>query len=84
MADYRVGKAKHTMLPLVAVLTAGTGVNVIFRVISDDRTHRKMACGDRKALPCLTVLDPELTLSQPESRLAGRCLGPCLGVDRLQ
>ncbi|MEE3061352.1 MAG: iron-containing alcohol dehydrogenase [Verrucomicrobiota bacterium] len=80
MADYwGVGKAKHTMLPLVAVpTTAGTGSECqSFALISDDRTHRKMACGDRKALPCLTVLDPELTLSQPERVTA------CTGVDAL-
>ena len=80
MADYwGIGKAKNSMFPLVAVpTTAGTGSECqSFALISDDRTHRKMACGDRKALPCLTVLDPELTLSQPERVTA------CTGVDAL-
>jgi alcohol dehydrogenase len=80
MADYwGIGKAKHTMLPLVAVpTTAGTGSECqSFALISDDQTHRKMACGDKKALPCLTFLDPELTLSQPENVTA------CTGVDAL-
>ena len=36
-----------------------------FALISEDQTHKKMACGDSKALPRFTILDPELTLSQP-------------------
>jgi alcohol dehydrogenase len=36
-----------------------------------------MACGDKKALPRVTLLDPKLTLSQPNSVTA------CTGVDAL-
>ena len=48
--------------------TAGTGSECqSYALISDDLTHRKMACGDASALPKVTLLDPELTLSQPFS-----------------
>ena len=36
-----------------------------YALISQDQTHRKMACGDTTALPKVTLLDPQLTLSQP-------------------
>ena len=80
MADYwGVGKASQAMLPFVAIpTTAGTGSECqSFALISDDLTHQKMACGDSKALPSLTVLDPELTISQPHRVTA------CTGVDAL-
>ena len=44
---------------------------------SDDETHMKMACGDSKALPKVTILDPILTLSQPQRVTA------CTGIDAL-
>jgi alcohol dehydrogenase len=48
--------------------TAGTGSECqSYALISDDQTKRKMACGDPSALPRITLLDPELTLSQPNS-----------------
>lgn len=61
------GKASKPMLPLFAVpTTAGTGSECqSFALISDAETHRKMACGDPKAAPAVSILDPELTLSQP-------------------
>jgi len=68
MKDYwGTGKATKQMLPLIAVpTTAGTGSECqSYALISDDETHRKMACGDKKALPCVAILDPELTVSQP-------------------
>jgi alcohol dehydrogenase len=57
------------MLPLVAVpTTAGTGSEAqSFALIADAATHRKMACGDRKAAARVAILDPELTLTQPRS-----------------
>jgi alcohol dehydrogenase len=70
MADYwGVGKASGPMLPLVAVpTTAGTGSEAqSFALIADAATHRKMACGDRKAAARVAILDPELTLTQPRS-----------------
>ena len=36
-----------------------------FALISDAKTHVKMACGDKKASCRVAILDPELTLTQP-------------------
>jgi alcohol dehydrogenase len=48
--------------------TAGTGSETqSFALISDPVTHQKMACGDPKAAFCIALLDPELTLSQPDA-----------------
>src|SRR6187402_2507086 len=62
-----VGKALKPMLPMIAVpTTAGTGSETqSFALISDAKTHVKMACGDKKASCRIAVLDPELTVSQP-------------------
>ena len=52
MQDYwGVGKATRPMLPMIAVpTTAGTGSETqSFALISDAKTHVKMACGDKKA-----------------------------------
>ncbi len=68
MKDYwGVGKALQPMLPMIAVpTTAGTGSETqSFALISDSRTHVKMACGDKKASCRIALLDPELTVSQP-------------------
>jgi alcohol dehydrogenase len=68
MKDYwGVGKALSPMLPMIAVpTTAGTGSETqSFALISDSKTHVKMACGDKKASCRIAVLDPELTVSQP-------------------
>ncbi len=68
MKDYW-GKEKATkpMLPLIAIpTTAGTGSECqSFALIADEHTHQKMACGDKKAAAKIAILDPELTLSQP-------------------
>ena len=80
MSDYwGIDKASKPMLPLVAIpTTAGTGSECqSFALISQDQTHKKMACGDKKALPQVTILDPELTLSLPNSVTA------CTGIDAL-
>ena len=46
--------------------TAGTGSETqSFALISDARTHVKMACGDKKAAPRVAILDPKLTVTQP-------------------
>ena len=60
-------KAGKPMLPLIAIpTTAGTGSECqSFALIADERTHAKMACGDKKAAVRVALLDPELTLSQP-------------------
>ena len=68
MQDYwGIAKATHPMLPLIAVpTTAGTGSEAqSFALITDPSTHQKMACGDKKALPALAILDADLTATQP-------------------
>ena len=69
MEDYwGVGKATRPMLPMIAVpTTAGTGSEAqSFAVIANPDTHMKMACGDPKAACAVALLDPQLTLTQPE------------------
>jgi alcohol dehydrogenase len=68
MADYRGhDRATKPMLPSVGVpTTSGTGSEAqSYALITDASTHMKMACGDKKAAFRVSVLDPELTLSQP-------------------
>jgi alcohol dehydrogenase len=69
MKDYwGVGKALQPMLPMIAVpTTAGTGSEAqSFALISDSKTHVKMACGVKKASCRVALLDPELTVTQPQ------------------
>lgn len=80
MQDYwGVGRATQPMLPLIAIpTTAGTGSECqSFALISDEVTHQKMACGDPKAAARIAILDPELTVSQPQR------VTVCTGVDAL-
>ncbi|QDT63483.1 iron-containing alcohol dehydrogenase [Calycomorphotria hydatis] len=80
MQDYwGVGKAKLPMLPLIAVpTTAGTGSEAqSFALISDAKTHQKMACGDKKAACKVAILDPELSISMPAS------VSTATGIDAL-
>ena len=80
MQDYwGVGKAMKTMLPLIAIpTTAGTGSECqSFALIADEHTHQKMACGDPKAAARIAILDPALTVSQPQ-RVAA-----CTGIDAI-
>jgi alcohol dehydrogenase len=68
MASYKgFGKAVKPMLPSIGVpTTAGTGSEAqSYALIVDEKTHQKMACGDRKAAFQIAVLDPEVTVSQP-------------------
>jgi alcohol dehydrogenase len=70
MADYKGhGKATKPMLPSVGVpTTAGTGSEAqSYALITDERSHLKMACGDKKAAFRVSILDPEVTLSQPKT-----------------
>lgn len=70
MSDYRgYGLATKPMLPMIAIpTTAGTGSEgQTYALISDAETHVKMACGDPKAAFRVALLDPALTLSQPQS-----------------
>ncbi|HVG21863.1 MAG TPA: iron-containing alcohol dehydrogenase, partial [Blastocatellia bacterium] len=63
------GKAQRPMLPMIGIpTTAGTGSEAqSYALISDARTHVKMACGDPKAAFRVDILDPLLTVSQPAS-----------------
>lgn len=68
MEDYwGVGKARHPMLPFIAVpTTAGTGSECqCAALIAKEDSHQKMACLDPKAAARIAILDPCLTLSQP-------------------
>jgi alcohol dehydrogenase len=68
MTDYKgSGLATKPMLPSIGVpTTAGTGSEAqSFALIADEKTHLKMACGDRKVAFGAVILDPELTVSQP-------------------
>ncbi|RIK67353.1 MAG: alcohol dehydrogenase [Planctomycetota bacterium] len=70
MQDYwGVGKATKPMLPLIAVpTTAGTGSEAqSFALITDPATHQKMACGDKKALARVAILDPDLIRTVPKA-----------------
>jgi alcohol dehydrogenase len=70
MADYKgFGKAAKPMLPSVGVpTTAGTGSEAqSFALITDESSHMKMACGDKKAAFRVAILDPEVTVSQPRA-----------------
>lgn len=63
-----VGKATSEMLPMIAIpTTSGTGSETqSFALISDSKTHVKMACGDPRAACKIAILDPELTMTQPQ------------------
>ena len=68
VSDYRGYTAPpHPMLPMIAVpTTAGTGSEAqSYAVLSDARTHVKMACGAPGAAFRVAVLDPELTITAP-------------------
>ena len=70
MRDYRgFGKASRPMLPSIGIpTTAGTGSDAqSYALISDADTHAKMACGDPKAAFRVAILDPALTVSQPQA-----------------
>jgi alcohol dehydrogenase len=80
MQDYRgYGKAAQPLLPMIAVpTTTGTGSEMqSFAVIADERTHLKMACGDPKAAARAAILDPQLTVTQPDH------VSACTGIDAI-
>jgi alcohol dehydrogenase len=73
MRDYwGYGKVKRPLLPMIAIpTTTGTGSEAqSYAVISDAKTHRKMACGDPSAAVKIAVLDAELAVAQPKNVLA--------------
>ena len=70
MADYKgTGRGRGEFLPLVTVpTTAGTGSEAqSYAVISDEATHLKMACGDKRAAARVAILDPDLTATMPDA-----------------
>lgn len=73
MSDYRgFGKATRPMMPSIGVpTTAGTGSEAqSYALIADEKSHMKMACGDRKAAFRVAILDPEVTVTQPAALTA--------------
>jgi alcohol dehydrogenase len=70
MRDYvGYGRARRPLLPTIGVpTTAGTGSEAqSYALVSDERTHAKMACGDPSAAFRVAILDAELTLSAPRA-----------------
>jgi alcohol dehydrogenase len=65
--DWGYGTSHTAMLPMIGIpTTAGTGSEAqSYALISDPKTHIKMACGDPGAAFKLAILDPSLTVSQP-------------------
>ena len=63
-----VDQATKPMLPSIGIpTTAGTGSEAqSFALISQEGTHRKMACGDKKARFRTVILDPVLTATMPK------------------
>jgi len=70
MRDYLGhGKAKQPLLPMIGIpTTAGTGSEAqTYALISDAQSHVKMACGNPDAAFRIALLDPALTISQPQT-----------------
>jgi alcohol dehydrogenase len=70
MPDYKgYAKARAPLPPMIGIpTTAGTGSEAqSYALVSDDRTHEKMACGDPSAAFRVAILDPELLLSLPRA-----------------
>jgi alcohol dehydrogenase class IV len=61
------GRSRAPMLPMIGIpTTSGTGSEAqSYALISDARTHVKMACGDPGAAFKIAILDPRLTVTQP-------------------
>lgn len=69
MEDYwGMDKATKPMLPSIGIpTTAGTGSEAqSFALIAQEKSHIKMACGDKKARFRTVILDPVLPVSAPE------------------
>jgi len=78
--DYKgFGMARQPMLPSIGIpTTAGTGSEAqSYALISEEKGHAKMACGDRKAKFRAVILDPVLTVTLP------RAVTAATGVDAI-
>ena len=62
------GKVEKALAPMIAIpTTAGTGSEAqTHAIIAHSKTHLKMAIGDAQLAFRTAILDPALTLSQPE------------------
>lgn len=70
MEDYwGTNKATQPMLPSIGIpTTIGTGSEAqSFALIAQEKTHIKMACGDKKAQFRTVILDPTVTETLPRS-----------------
>ena len=73
MEDYwGMDKVTKPMLPSIGIpTTAGTGSEAqSFALIAQEKSHVKMACGDKKAQFRTVILDPVLTASVPQKVIA--------------
>jgi len=73
IADYEgVDKSSKPQLPLVAInTTSGTASEMTrFCIITDEKTHIKMAIVDRHVTPLLSVNDPTLMRDKPKALTA--------------
>lgn len=71
--DYEgVDKSAKPQLPLVSInTTAGTASEMTrFCIITNEKTHIKMAIVDKNTTPLMSVNDPELMLAKPASLTA--------------
>ena len=87
MQDYwGTGRATKPMLPMIAVpTTAGTGSEAqSYALVTDSKTHVKMACGDKKATFRVALLDPVLTVTQPQRHRAYRDRCDCTRTGKLR
>ena len=70
MRDYQGhGKARRPLLAMIGIpTTAGTGSEAqTYALISDAQSQVKMACGNPDAAFRVALLDPTLTVSQPQA-----------------
>lgn len=67
-------KGINNPLPYLVVVptTSGSGSEVTpYSIITDVKNHNKMTLADRKLIPILSIMDPEITLSLPPGHTAG-------------
>ena len=80
MEDYwGTNKATKPMLPSIGIpTTIGTGSEAqSYALIAQEKTHVKMACGDKKAQFDTVILDPTLTKTLP------RLIAAITGIDAI-